>query len=497
MTVAAATIAINPRLHWGEWLGIAATRIAVTVIAAQIVFIASSAVWFGDIHHVLLGPAPLAASLIIAAGSMRLFEVFPRSRRVEPTVLVVGIIVTALILIRRYAFSALPPGDWSWLNSYRQLGDPVAELPHTELGMIAISIMAWTLGTRIARYAGDYDKQRAAFTGNLVLIISAIVLAIVSVHGIDPIFGGMLALALPAYLFVGLLTLSQVRLAAVRERLTVSGGGDRRSLAIWRITTVAFALLSLMAIVIMGIIFYTGSYLRFIGAFFDFLTTVLALAAEITITLLLPLTALLHGGLPGLSANGCSSAVCAITAKNQPIDQVTVHVTFIGIIIVGLVAAVVLTLVLLRRLLRRSETDEFEEIQEHLSRDLQRARRGVTVALPEDVPAAGTVRAIYRDFLGKSATLAWPVATMKPPPILPSASTLPCARPNQTPAHQHKPARTSPMRMRKSAMAQSPRHPAASARPATMRGMSHVPCSARAPPQKPLPSSNAPPEPYT
>src|SRR5579884_55896 len=71
------TIGANPHLRWGEWLGIAVTRIAMTVIAVEVVFLALSIAWFADAQHILLGGIPLAVVCLMAALVMRVFELFP------------------------------------------------------------------------------------------------------------------------------------------------------------------------------------------------------------------------------------------------------------------------------------------------------------------------------------------------------------------------------------------------------------------------------------
>ncbi len=418
------TIGANPHLRWGEWLGIAVTRIAMTVIAVEVVFLALSIAWFADAQHILLGGIPLAVVCLMAALVMRVFELFPSLRRAEMPALVAGIAVTALVLIRFAAFSRLPLGDWNWLGSFGHLTDIKAELPHTELGMIVISVATWVMGARIARHAGNYDRQRAAFIALFVAIVIATLVATIGVHSLGSAgaalggqAGGIIALALPGYLLLGLFLLSQVRLAELWERLHATGGGDRRSLTIWRLAAVGMTAFSLLFIVIAGAIFYSGAYVQAFNWLVGILNPIFLFILLIISDLIFNVYTLFGGGrsasrtsqstpCPTTPTPSSAQAQNCLISAAHPISAATAHTTFIIFLVIIAAAAIVVAYVLLRRMLARHIDDEYEEIQERINpRDMRREHlaRSANTAVALDVPAAGTVRAVYRDLLGRSA----------------------------------------------------------------------------------------------
>jgi hypothetical protein len=410
------TIGANPHLRWGEWLGIAITRIAAMVIAAEVVFLSLSVAWFGDTHHILLGGIPLALACLSAALIMRIFELFPSIRRAEAPVLGLGIVVTALALIRFAVFSHLSLGDWSWIGSFGQITDINAQLPHTELGVIAISVVAWVMGLRVARNAGSYDSQRAAFISWFVAIIAAILLVTLAVHTdgsrgtvLEGQTSAVIALALPGYLLLGLFMLSQVRLAELRGRLSVTGGGDRRSLTIWRLATAGMTAFSLLFVVIAGVLFYSGAYIQAFNWLLAIIEPIFLAILFVIFALISAVISLLGGG--GSTTGASRSGTCVplskcIADQYKGISADTAHTSFIIFLVIIVVLAVVVTYFLLRRMLARHTDDEYEEIQESINpRDTVRERlsRSGGAGVPLDVPAAGTVRVVYRDLLGKSA----------------------------------------------------------------------------------------------
>ena len=167
----------NLPLRWGEWL-----RIAVTATA-----------WLPFV--------PLVLTLFVAALVMRFPTSIPALRGAETPFFVAGIVVTALVLIRLFAVSGLALDDWSWLASFAHIADPTAEQPHTEIGMIGISFLAWSIGLRLARHGGDYEKRRAAFLGFFVLLIVAVILTLFVAGAGRAVLSSALAVMLPVYLF--------------------------------------------------------------------------------------------------------------------------------------------------------------------------------------------------------------------------------------------------------------------------------------------------------
>src|SRR6185437_1644578 len=226
----------NLHLRWGEWFGITLFSVAAMALASEGVMLAAATAWFGDPSRALLPLPALIVTFFVAALVMRLSDDNAALQPLSRSVLVLGIISTALVLIRLYVFPTLPGNDWSWLASFSNLASLTAEQPHAELGMMLVSAITWLIGERLARNAGDYEARRGAFIGFFILLVVAIILGVGAVRGTN-LLATRLALFLPLYTFFGLLMMAQVRLAEVRSHMGRGGVEAHRALRVWRVMT--------------------------------------------------------------------------------------------------------------------------------------------------------------------------------------------------------------------------------------------------------------------
>lgn len=399
----------NLPLRWGEWFAVALLSSVMVAIALEALFQAGATIWFGDPTRALLPLVPLAITLLVAAIILRVFDTVPLLQRFYRLAFALGAVATALLLIRLRVFPTVAADDWGWLATFGQLTDPVAEQPHTELGLIVLSAVIWTIGERIVHNAGDYDLRRQAFLWLLVIMVLAIVFGLLATHG-RAALSASLALALPTYVLVGLLMMAQVRLSELRARIARTGATELRTLRIWRLVTLGLALVTLLVVFILTAIFYTGSYQDVLNALDNawnaFIDLLILLVAWIT----LPIVDLFHavvGTSKGTPKPGQPTKTPI--ASPPPLSQSTVHLLYTIVLVVVLAIVAIILIVRARRRASQVGEEDFEEVRETIP--TSRVKRPVQPALAlsaEAAPLAGTTRAVYRDFLRRSAQAGMP-----------------------------------------------------------------------------------------
>jgi hypothetical protein len=419
----------NLRLRWGEWLSIALPSSVAVAIAIEAVLLSAATAWFGDPGRALVPLAPLIVILMLGAILLRLCDTIAWLRPLYRPVLLAGIIITALALIHARIFPALAVNDWSWLASFANITDVYAEQPHTELGLIALSVALWLFAERQMQNAGEYEQRRAAFLRLFAVMVGAVLVGIWSAHGNDRLSID-LALLLPVYVLCGLVMMAQVRLAEMRARLMRGGNADRRSLRIWHLATAGFIGATLLLVFIGTAIFFRGAYADALAALGDVVTTLLDIAALVLGILTLPFVLLLSNFVgplkpPSQTGNGgtCLSgtpapsvtpvpsatlipnggAACAQKGQPPPLSAATTHEIY-AIILVAVLASVAVFL-LLRALWQRKERppEEYEEFREALNVRARLPTPRAALVHAIEPPPPGSVRAIYRDFLQRGA----------------------------------------------------------------------------------------------
>lgn len=415
-------------------------------LALEVLCILGALAWFSDASQALISFGPLLLTLLVAALILRLPESFPNLQRFERGLLVGGIVVTAIILIRVLVFPSMALTDFSWLATFASLTDLYAATPHAELGMIGISVLIWLHALAIVRNGGDYAARRRQFIRILILLIVAIVLGLMYIPNPTGV-SETIALYLPSYTLVGLITLSQVRLAEVRARMTRTGSRDQRTLAVWRVVTGGMALFSLLIVFVTTAIFYRGSYGRVIAALATVWGTIADALAYALGWLTYPLVFVLQNVTNRISitpcifptvtpVSGATSAPTPIpgiqvspTPTGQPVlcrsgaspittpppAPVSSEVAHIFLVVILLLALLIVGLVLasrLRRKLTPQAGEDFDEEREGLNiRNVLReqfARATPAMVAVSDVPAPGTARAAYRAFLSTAAQAGHP-----------------------------------------------------------------------------------------
>lgn len=425
LTVPLIKLNIQLPLRWGEWLRIAATQIAATTAIFAISFTAMSALWFGDVRHLVLPTMPLVLSFAVAALVMRVAEVWPRLQRAIPVLLVLGIILTAGILIRLFVFPTLAPSDWSWLGSFSQLTDLTASQPHAELGLMILSVICWVTGLNLARFAGDYERRRRAFYGYIVTLV---LVALTDAYIEGPVQSDLvnqLSVALPFIIFMGLMTIGQVRLADLQHRLVSTGGASKRMLVMWRGMTAIIATVTIALGILVGLIFFNGSYRGVFSAVIDAIAAFFLAIVSLVFFFLSPIVSFLQppqspakcvvstAPTPVPGSTGATLPPCTPQGPKPikfPAQAQLAHVAsepfFIAFVIIVLLLCVLAVFLVLRRTIRRGEDGAFEEIQEQLvPRKRSASPAAHSGALALDLPGANTVRAAYRDLLGRSAAV--------------------------------------------------------------------------------------------
>lgn len=403
-------------------------------IASEAVLLAAATAWFGDPGRALVPLAPLVLILVLAAVVLRLCDSVARLRALYRPVLIAGIIGTSLVLIHARVFPALAANDWSWLASFANITNVYAEQPHTELGLIALSVVLWLFAERIVQNAGEYEQRRNAFLRLFAVMVGAVIVGIWSAQGNGQL-SVALALLLPGYVLCGLLMMGQVRLAEIRARMMRAGNADRRSLGIWHLVTAGLIAVTLLLVFVATGIFYGGAYSNAITAFADALGAIIDLVALVFGVLTAPFVALLSNlFVPRASSSTSPLQTCRLlpTITPQPttggpvptpipqgnnthctptgqqptfLSAATNHEIYAAILFIVLVG--VALFLLLRRLWQRDEQppEEYEEFREALTRrEKLAAPRPAPTLVAEPVPA-GSVRAVYRDFLQRGAQI--------------------------------------------------------------------------------------------
>lgn len=403
-------------------------------IAIEAVLLAAATAWFGQPGRALVPLAPLIAVLMLGAVVLRLCDTVAWLRQFYRPILIAGIISTSLVLIHARIFPTLAASDWSWLASFANITDVYAEQPHTELGLIALSVVLWLFAERIVQNAGEYEQRRNAFLRLFAVMVGAVIVGIWSAQGNGQLSVD-LALLLPAYVLCGLLMMGQVRLAEIRARMMRAGNADRRSLGIWHLVTGGLIAVTLLLVFIATGIFYGGAYSNAINAFADVLGSIIDLVALVFGVLTAPFVALLSNlFVPRASSSSSPLQTCRLlpTLTPQPstggpvptpIPQGTntsctptgQQPTFLSTAVDHEIFAIVLFVVLvgvalfllLCKLWQREEQspEEYEEFREALtSREKLPMPRPALAPVAEPVPA-GSVREVYRDFLQRGAQI--------------------------------------------------------------------------------------------
>lgn len=423
---------VNLSLRWGEWLGVALTSTAASAVVIEAILVAWSTAWFGDPNRVLISLVQLSATIFVAALVMRLVDLIPGLQRLNALVIVLGTTLTALALIRIRVFPQVPPGDFSWLAALNDLFDPYREQPHTILGLILVSIIAWTLGNGLAHHGGDYDQRRAHFTGFFFLLLFALFIAAgITVH--RDILNAQLVLAVPTYAVLSLLTLGQVRLAEVRDRLRRTGGGEPRQLLLWRLTSWGIALASVILVYIAVAIFSSESYagpLKVIGTLWSGLVDIIVGILAIPFTPLIDFLYFIYNAIMkaifagSTSVNFCPTPVPGITPTpmptpvlgasvaascvppRQPIivtvpppSDAQLHAIYVVVVILVLCIGVLILLARLARRLASQSSDTFTEVRERIIGQEPEPALMAPFQPAFDAPPPGSVRAAYRDLL--------------------------------------------------------------------------------------------------
>ncbi len=407
-------------LPWGDWFGIACTGAFAAALAYSSLLVAGAVAWFGDPNRALLPLLPLFGIILAAAICLRVADQGRFSERAMQTVAIVGASLTALVLIRWRVYPTLAPGDFSWLVGLTQILDIYDERPHAILGMILISAIVWTLGIGLARNAGDYESRRQQFTGSFIMQLVALAIAAGVAINRDRL-NQILGLYVPTYAVFGLITLAQVRLSEVRQRLT-QAGANRRTFLMWRIVSSSIALGSVVIVYVAAAFYNTDSYagplsildalwvgltdllIAILGFFFTpiigFLTGLLqqffALgASQQRVKLICPTPS------PGSSAQSCHPPLQLPTSTVGLPSDAQIHTVYLVVIIVAMCIGAILLLAALRRRLVGTESVAIDESREMISPSERRIDRHAVAVVPDsnDPPPAGSVRAIYRDLL--------------------------------------------------------------------------------------------------
>ncbi len=407
-------------LPWGDWFGIACTGALAAALAYASLLVAGAVAWFGDPNRTLLPLLPLFGIILVAAVGLRAADQLRLSERATQTVAIVGAAVTALVLIRLRVYPALAPGDFSWLVGLTQILDIYDERPHAILGMILISAIAWILGIGLARNAGDYESRRQQFTGFFIMQLLALALAAGVAINRDRL-NQILGLYVPTYAVFGLITLAQVRLSEVRQRMTQAGASGRTFL-MWRVVSSSIALGSVVIVYIAAAFYNTDSYagpLSVLGALWVGLTDLLIAILGFFFTPVINLFAGLlqqiftlgasrqHISLicptpqPGASAQSCHPTLQLPTSSVGLPSDALVHTAYLVVIIVAMIIGASLLLTALRRRLIGSESAAVDESREIIAPYERRTGRHAVAETRDvsDPPPAGSVRAVYRDLL--------------------------------------------------------------------------------------------------
>ncbi|MBF6592417.1 MAG: DUF4129 domain-containing protein, partial [Ktedonobacterales bacterium] len=338
-------------------------------------------------------------------------------------------------LIRTQVFPTYAPDDWSWVRASSELASLDAETPHAIIGMIVLSMLIWLFARSLAQNGGDYIARRNAFLRLFALLIVAIVLGLLTARD-EVAFSEALALYLPAYTLLGLITLSQVRLVEVRAQMSQTGAGGRRAVAIWRLVTVGLALTSLILVFVLTAIFYGGSYQQAIaeglaiwGRITDALATIIIWLTLPIVEALSPFTprptttqapkgCVLPTETPGATPTPTSTPTAPCAPGNQnsiPNGAGALSANEVQSIYIATLTIVFLILTLIiylrtRKALGMTKAGEYEEEREHL--DLRGSRQAQPQPAPAlgiiDAPAPGSARAAYQAFLRASASAKLP-----------------------------------------------------------------------------------------
>ena len=421
----------NLTLAWGEWLWIVVLSTLASSIALEACLVTMATVWFGEPGRALLPLSDLIVMLFTAALIMRIVLINPPLQRLGLPCMVLGVIVMTLLTIRLHIFASLAGGDLSWLGSFGNVLNLTAELPHAELGIFLLSCIAWAIGLGLAQNAGDFDRRRSAFATNFGLILGCAIISTFIVSG-RAALEGALALELPLYIVLGLITLSQVRLAEVSARMAQVGAGGSRTRRVWRITSIATSLMATIAVFIGGVLSYTGAYKAALSALGDE-------AGNVLFVLLLPITTVLFKVLSVIvflinsAALAAQSPNCTVALTPTPTGTALAPTPtpipgqpacsqtgflgsaqrtgfmfpaqFVYPLAIALVLLTVLFIVVwrIRAVNRQKDREEIDETREGLDfigvlREQFRPRRD-TFNPVVDIPAPSTVRAAYREFL--------------------------------------------------------------------------------------------------
>jgi hypothetical protein len=427
-------IQLNYSIHlrWGEWLAVVLTASLAMAIAIEVLLASLATAWFGDPSQALLPLPSIFAVIFVAALIGRIIEIMPILQRAGFILTGLGFAATALILIHQQVFPT--ESDLGWLASLGALLDLNSVPEHTEVGLIILSGLLWVLGTRLNMRSGEYDARRGSFWGFFTLIVASVIIGELAPAGRNAL-GEQIGLALPAYLFIGLIMLSQIRLAEVRSRLSLSG---KRAVQRWNLTTLMITIAATLLVFIGLALTFTNAYIQAVlgalAAIRAGLYIILS-AVAVIISFILPYLVNLFQALhltpatprsaptctpsptagttatpTGASTTSCAQSILSKLGSQQtaPINGYLVY----GFIVLVAIAIVVLLVLRAGRARKSGQTeDEFEETREHLPRRIPRrdAVPQPAVALAAiDLPAPDTVRAAYRELLQVSATAGFP-----------------------------------------------------------------------------------------
>jgi hypothetical protein len=383
------------------------------------VLLTAATIWFGDPAVALRPLEPLIVVLLIAAVVVRLCDRVAWLRAFHRPIFFLGVALTALFWVRPAFLAESVVGDFRWVDAFANLADPVAAQPHAVLGLFVLSLISWSMASRLARFAGEKDQRRRAFVGEFIVLVSAVVLGVLASQGTASL-SGALALLVPAYVICGMFALAQMRLADLRARLQRVRSVDRRDLFIWNSATMGMIAVT-VAFFLLGVaIFDSSAYALaaqgLAAGFLDFLHffgVVLGLIAYPFIALLAPLFSRPRNPIntpsplcatPAAGTGTSTSTTCYTPPPALPLSSTTVHIAFL--IVLFAVVLAVLVVVLVRTLWRQTApaNETFFETREALPSTRVRLRTPrMAAAVASDPAPPGSVRAIYRDVLARGA----------------------------------------------------------------------------------------------
>lgn len=369
-------------------------------IAIEAALLAGATAWFGDPGRALVPLVPLVLALWIAALLLRLCEEVAWLRRLDRVVLIGGILVTALLFIRPHVFGDIAAGNWGWVSAFNDITNIYAEQPHTDVGMLFLSILVWLMAERMVRNAGDYEQRRASFLRLFVVLVVAILVGVWSANGNDRL-SIALALMLPLYAVCGLLMMGQVRLSDIRARMQRACMADRRALRIWNLTALGLIVATVGLLFAAVALFYGDAYLQALQTLSGVWNTLLDIVALLLAWLTAPFVLLLTNlfgprKTPTRSPGGGGGG----GIQPPPLGDAVNHAIYSGILIA--VILIVALFLLLRVRWQRGDPfeEDYEEFREALpSRERLRGSRRALVGIVGDPAPPGSVRAVYRDVL--------------------------------------------------------------------------------------------------